>query len=402
MPDSISRRRALIACGAWLLAACSAKSRRPGAAASSPIRVVPTSPTAPATSARPSTAGTTAAASVPPSAQPTTSAQVTELGTHHVAGDVVKEADAQRFAPLVNGSWAGAWRDDAGRSGTTDVTLAVDPMRLKARGTLTFDGPLLAGVTVPPATYEIDLLGFARDAASWTVVTPQFGTIAATGDGGVNASASCQDIPGVPGARLEMTGTRLGGRVDVRYTITGAAGKKTVGTAAWGKGSVRATPQDPRNTKHDSYADVLSGAYATDFLANIDLSKAMSRPMKAPILNGGRIQIYAGIDVSNTYAETVDGFLRVDLQVYRSNSAATAASWWKQNLQKQPLVAGPWKAGFFQAPNYPVFYFMVNELVFIVTVGRTVAGANQVQPAGTAQRDCKAVAAAVARAAAKR
>ena len=124
--------------------------------------------------------------------------------------------------------------------------------------------------------------------------------------------------------------------------------------------------------------------------------------MKAPILNGGRIQIYAGIDVSNTYAETVDGFLRVDLQVYRSNSAATAASWWKQNLQKQPLVAGPWKAGFFQAPNYPVFYFMVNELVFIITVGRTVAGANHVQPAGTAQRDCKAVAAAVARAAAKR
>ena len=43
MPASISRRRVLVACGAWLLAACSAKSRRPSAAASSPIRVVPTS-----------------------------------------------------------------------------------------------------------------------------------------------------------------------------------------------------------------------------------------------------------------------------------------------------------------------------------------------------------------------
>jgi hypothetical protein len=81
-------------------------------------------------------------------------------------------------------------------------------------GTLTFDGPLLAGTTVPPTTYQIDLLGFARNAASWTVVTPQFGNAAVTADGGVNASATCHDIPGAAaGTRLEMTGTRLGGRV---------------------------------------------------------------------------------------------------------------------------------------------------------------------------------------------
>ena len=49
-----------------------------------------------------------------------------------------------------------------------------------------------------------------------------------------------------------------------------------------------------------------------------------------------------------------------------------------------------------------MFYFMVNDLVFIITVGRTVAGANHAPPARTAQRDCKAVAAAVARFAAKR
>ena len=329
-------------------------------------------------------------------AQPTPSARVTSLGTRHVAGDVVKQSDAQRFAPMVNGSWAGAWRDDSGRSGTSDITLAVDPVRLKARGTLTFDGPLLAGATVPPATYEIDLLGFARDAASWTIVTPQFGTAAVTADGGVNANASCHDIPGAPGARLEMTGTRLGGRVDVRYTITDAGGKKTVGTAAWGKGSVRPTPQDPRNTKHDSFGDVLSGAYAADFLENIDLSKAMSRPMKAPILNGGRIQIYAGIDVSNTYAETVDGFARIDLQVYRSNSPATTKTFWKQNLQKQPNLPGPWKAAFFQRPTYPVFYCWIGDLVFIITVGQTVAGIKHELSVATRARDCKAVATAVA------
>ncbi|BEP12086.1 hypothetical protein acdb102_03970 [Acidothermaceae bacterium B102] len=339
-----------------------------------------------------------------PAATPTVapSAQVTALGSRHVAGDVVKQADARRFAPMVNGSWAGAWRDDSGLSGTSDITLAVDPMRLKARGTLTFDGPLLAGATIPPATYEIDLLGFARDAATWTVITPQFGVAAVTADGGVNATASCHDIPQAPGAQLEMTGTRLGSRVDVRYTITDASGKKTIGTAAWGKGSVRATPQDPRNTRHDSLADILSGAYAADFLDAIDLSKAMSRPMKPPIPNGGRIQIYAGIDVSNTYAETVDGFVRVDLQVYRSNSAATATAWWKQNLHKQPQLPGPWKAAFFQAPGYPVFYCWVGNLMFIITVGQTVAGAKRALSAATRERDCKAVAGAVARAAAKR
>ena len=239
MPRPITRRRVLLACSTWVLAACSGKSRRSAAATSSPIRVLP-SPTTEAaqpTSAQPSPVGSPPSIQ-PTAAQPTPSAQVTSLGTRHVAGDVVKQSDAQRFAPMVNGSWAGAWRDDAGRSGTTDVTLAVDPVRLKARGTLTFDGPLLDGATVPPATYEIDLLGFARDAASWTVVTPQFGAAAVTADGGVNATASCHDIPGAPGARLEMTGTRLGGRVDVRYTITDGSGKKTVGTAAWGKGSV--------------------------------------------------------------------------------------------------------------------------------------------------------------------
>jgi hypothetical protein len=400
MPRSVSRRRVLLACSAWVMAACSSRSRRSGAAATSPIRVVPapTTTTGAPTTSQPAASQSSTVASPPPTA----STQVTDLGTAHVAGDVVTPADARRFAPLVNGSWVGAWRDDSGRSGTTDVTLAVDPVRLKARGTLTFDGPLLNGATVPPATYEIDLLGFARDAASWPVVTPQFGTAAVTADGGVNATASCHGIPRAPGARLEMTGTRLGSRVDVRYTITDATGRKTKGTAAWGKGSERATPQDPRKTKHDSYADILSGAYATDFLEGIDLDKAMGRPMKPPILNGGRVQIYAGIDVSNTYAETVDGFARIDLQVYRANSAATAAAWWKQNLQEQPLVPGPWKAAFFQQPAYPVFYCWIGTLVFIITEGQTVAGVKHPLSVAVRQRDAKAVGTAVAHLAASR
>lgn len=270
---------------------------------------------------------------------------MTSLGSHHVSGDVVNLADARRFGPLVNGSWAGAWRDDAGRSGTSDVTLAVDPVRLKARGTLTFDGPLLAG---------------------------------------------------------EMTGTRVGGRVAVRYTITDAGGRMTKGTAAWAKGSVRATPQDPRKTVHDSPADIESGLYATDFFTAIDLSKAVGRPMKPPIDNGGRIAYDVGIDVANTYAETVDGFLRTDLRVYRARSAAAATAFWKKQLLHQPDVPGPWKAGFFQAPHYAVFYSWVGNLVFITSVGPTVAGAKRIPPSATLVRDCQAVAAAVARAAAKR
>ena len=399
MPASISRRRLLLAAGGWLFAACSAKSRRPSATGSSPITVVPTS-ASPAGVQPTSSAPTT---TVPPSAtQPAPSASVTTLGSKHVSGDVVSEADAQRFAPLVNGSWAGAWRDDSGRSGTSDITLAVDPVRLKARGTLTFDGPILAGATVPPATYQIDLLGFSRDAATWTVVTPQFGTAAVTADGGVNATATCHDLPGAAGSTLQMTGTRLGGRVDVRYTITDGTGKKTTGTAAWGKGSVRATPADPSNTKHDSFSDVLSGAFATDFLTAIDLSKAMGRPMKLPIDNGGRVGYDAGVDVSNTYAETADGFLRVDLRVYRGTTPTIVAAFWKKQLLGQPNVAGPWKAGFFQAPGYAAFYCWAGNLVFLTQVGQTVAGAKHIPTAKVLTHDSLTVAAAVARAAAKR
>jgi hypothetical protein len=275
-------------------------------------------------------------------------------------------------------------------------------MRLKARGTLTFDGPILAGAPVPPATYQVDLLGFARSAASWAFVTPQFGSAAVTADGGVNATATCHDLPGAAGSTLQMTGTRLGGRVDVRYTITDGNGKKTTGTAAWGKGSVRATPADPSNTKHDSFGDVLSGAFATDFLTAIDLSKAFGRPMKLPIDNGGRVGYDVGVDASNTYAETVDGFLRVDLRVFRGTSAAIVAAFWKKQLLGQPNVAGPWKAAFFQAPGYAAFYSWVGNLVFLTQVGQTVAGAKHVPTAKMLTHESLAVAAAVARAAAKR
>jgi hypothetical protein len=388
------------------MAACSAKSRTSPAAGTSPITVLPSSG---ATTVQPSgpstglpTAGLPTAGLRPSATQSSASPDVTALGSSHVSGDVVTQADARRFAPLVNGSWAGAWRDDSGRSGTSDITLAVDPMRLKARGTLAFDGPILVGAPVPPATYQIDLLGFGRDAATWTVVTPQFGSAAVTADGGVNATATCHDIPGAAaGTRLEMTGTRLGGRVDVRYTITDGAGRKTTGTAAWGKGTVRATPQDPSNTKHDSIADILSGAYATDFLTAIDLSKAVGRPMKLPIDNGGRPAYDVGVDVSNTYAETVDGFLRVDLRVFRATSAATAAAFWKTQLLNQPNVAGPWKAGFFQGPGYAVLYSWVGNLVFLTQVGPTVAGAKRIPPSKVMRHECQAVAAAVARAASK-
>ena len=89
-------------------------------------------------------------------------------GPHVAAAGQVSKSDVSRFGPLANGQWRGGWRDTKGRSGTSDVAITINPLTLKAKATVDFQGPILGGDSLAPVTYDVDLLSYAKDAPSWS------------------------------------------------------------------------------------------------------------------------------------------------------------------------------------------------------------------------------------------
>jgi hypothetical protein len=135
---------------------------------------------------------------------------------------------------------------------------------------------------------------------------------------------------------------------------------------------------------------VLSGACSADFLNAIDLSKAMSRPMKLPISNGRQHP-----DLRRH--RRLEHLRRDGARLPQDRSPGLPV---QLCCDGDGLVEA--EPAFFQAPGYPAFYSWVGDLVFIITTGQTVAGAKHIPAATTLRRDCQSVAAAVARAAARR
>jgi hypothetical protein len=365
-------RRALLRAGglgalAAIAAACSS---------STPSRRTTTAASPTATGTHPATAATSPAASSTGSSTASSTAvatgRVVDLGARHVAaGQAIAAADARRFGPLIGGRWRGAWRDTTGASGTSDLLIAVDARHRTVRATIDVAGPILgAGSSLAPVTYEIDLLGFAVDAVAWTITSPQLGKVVATAGGGTTLTATATNVPDhTDVATIDISGTRLGKRVDGRYTITRHDGTKTTGTMAWAAGSQRATAADPKSTAFNSPGDVMSGQYAASFATASQLSAAMRRATLAPIANGGRIGYAPGIDVSDANAFTADGELVIQYSVYRGVSAARTAAFWHGELLNQPNVHGPWTAAFFQGPT---LYAYKGSRVLIVNITQTV------------------------------
>ncbi len=299
-------------------------------------------------------------------------------GPHVAAAGQISKSDVARFGPLANGRWQGGWRDIKGRSGTSEVVITINPLTLKAKATVDFQGPILDGASLPPVTYDVDLLSYAKDAASWSVHSPQLGDVTATADGGVSLTGTCANVPGHADiATVAVKGTRLGGRVDGRYTITMRDGRTTTGTIAWGHGSTRAQPHDPTDTSQNSITDILNGDYAAGFGTAQLLTAAMGRPMLAALANGGRIFFAPGIDVSNARALTADGNLVVQYSVYRG-SAADIAKFRHQNYPQSPSLPGPWTAGVFSNDVPPLYAYSAGR-VLQISVGLTV-NAKSVQP----------------------
>ncbi len=299
-------------------------------------------------------------------------AQTVALGGPHVAAaGQVSKSDVARFGPLANGQWRGGWRDTKGRSGASDVVITINPLTLKAKATVDFQGPILAGAPLAPVTYDVDLLSYAKDAPSWFVRSPQLGDVVATADGGVSLSGSCTNVPGHADIEgIDVKGTRLGGRVDGRYTITMKDGSTTTGTIAWGHGSTPAQPHDPTDTAQNSIPDILSGDYAASFGTARLLTAAMRRPTLAATANGGRVFFAPGIDVSDARALTADGNLVVQYSIYRG-SAADVAKFWQTNYPHTNPIPGPWTEATV-SNGVPPIYAYSGGRVLDISVGPTV------------------------------
>ncbi len=292
-------------------------------------------------------------------------------GPHVAAAGQISKSDVARFGPLANGHWQGGWRDTKGRSGTSDVTIAINPLTLKAKATVDFHGPILGGDSLAPVTYDVDLLSYAKDAPSWIVHSPQLGDVTATADGGVSLTGSCTNIPGHADiGDIAVKGSRLGGRVDGRYTITMKDGSTTTGTIAWGHGAGRAQPRDPADTAQNSLQDIMTGDYAASFGTAALLTAAMGRPTQAALANGGRIYFAPGINVSNALAMTADGNLVVQYSIYRG-SAADVAKFWQQNYPHANPIPGPWTEAVV-SNGVPPLYAYSGGRVLQISVGPTV------------------------------
>ena len=152
-------------------------------------------------------------------------------------------SDAQREATVANGTWRGAWHDTAGHSGTSDVTIAIKGTTRMARASVAFAGPLL-GTAVPTQAYDVDLRSFVLLADTWTVDSPQFGTVTVVPDGFRYGSGSAKNVLGHPEiASINVQAIKIGRRVDIAYTVKHTTGTSVEGTMAWSASGARAVPK---------------------------------------------------------------------------------------------------------------------------------------------------------------
>ncbi|HZZ96620.1 MAG TPA: hypothetical protein VFE19_06390 [Jatrophihabitantaceae bacterium] len=329
---------------AAVLTACGGSPRRDTSTASSPN---PTPPgPGPATS--------------PPASGPASSpaSAVAHLGGAEVpANKALDAADAKRLARLVNGHWRGSWHDEAQRSGTADVTIALNAARRRATATFAFTGDLL-GSPVATQGYDVDLLAFVLRADEWHVTTPQFGAVTIAPGGVGSATATATSIDGHPEiASVQLIGTRIGARVDVSYTIKQTSGSTVKGTMSFSaRGDRPAAPALTTPGGAPAPGDVQSGAYAASLVTGTQLSRLAGVPLPDPRSNGGRLEYATGIDISN--AQAIKHDLDVDYSVLLGHSAALTSAFWKttrDSLGDAPPVAGPWLDARWYASNATLY-----------------------------------------------
>lgn len=292
-------------------------------------------------------------------------------GAHVSASQQVSTSDAQRFATQSNGHWQGGWHDSTGAAGGSDIVVSFDTKRRTVRARVAFDGDLL-GSPVPAETYEIDLLSFMLSADSYDVSTPQLGKLNIVPGGATSASATARSVPGHADiSKVDINGSRIAQRVDVKNTITYVDGHTVKGTMAWTRSGAPAKPAAlPTAGAPPNPVDVQSGTYAAGLLTGSDLTTIFGSPFPAPSPNGGRLLYANGIDTSDASADADD--YHVAYTVYVGDSAAaTSAFWAQQGSAGQAAIPGSWKTAFWLSETNTLYVYATDNRVLTVDVTAT-------------------------------
>lgn len=343
--------------------------------------------------------GVTATVTHPSAGTPTGSlpGAVISGGPQAASAAPMSVTTAERQARVGNGHWQGGWHDDAGRSGTSDVLVAISPTKGSARATVSFTGPI-TGTEVPDTTYEVyGLLSFVLGGTSYDIDSPQFGRVHIEGAGEHSVTATVTKVPGHPEiVRVDVALSTRGQRSDLTYSTHLADGKTVKGTMAWSSGGVRATPAPLGSKGRPTPADVQAGVYAASLLTAGQLTTATGIPFGAVVPNGGRLFYTPTINVSDASAKSVSGRYSAFYSVYLGTPQALAA-FWKTELGPYPLIRGPWNAGFIWTSTQ-TFYGYSPGGVFTVQIVDTEATAAPETPAATVQSRLTGVATDLAKA----
>lgn len=274
---------------------------------------------------------------------------------------------ANRQAAAGNGHWLGAWHDDSGRSGTSDVVVNINAAQQSAQATVSFTGPI-TGADVPDTIYEIyGLLSFVLGGTDYDIQSPQFGRVHINGAGEHSATATATNIPGRPDiSGVDISLSTRGHRSDLTYTINSTTGKTVKGTMAWSADGSRATPAALGTDANPTPADIQTGTYAAGLLSATQLSSATGIPFEPPKPNGGRLNYTTTINVSNGTADSTSGRYSLSYSVYLGTADAVSA-FWKNELLGLPLIPGPWLGAFFY-PTIPTFYGYVATRAFTIKI----------------------------------
>ncbi len=238
----------------------------------------------------------------------------------------------RRERDKINGTWLGTWRDDRDRGGNVDGVFDIDVAKRAINFTLKIDGPFL-GATVPTVmTYRLDGDALSANDDDVVLQSPLVGPFDLKFLGFGQFQISASEIPG----HKDITSLVIKGAFEglehgtMTYTVDGQGSAVGKGAVAWSRNGIRAIAVKPG--VGDDITAFVGGDYAASLITQVEAATLLGVPMKAPEANGGKIQMRAGIDVSNGRVETIagitdPGYRAIQYSIFRCRTKAIAVAY---------------------------------------------------------------------------